>query len=137
MNSSDQAYRPMLKVLGLKVKRDFSGKKQSLENPDFLLPLITNHAEYIQGKFSRWTKTERSVYKTYFNELIKGAPGLGNTLVDKTKDFEQRVLKSRAMMDEINMQKLTIELIENGFIDEDYFYGKKLAKIDSRIIKKS
>ena len=40
-------------------------------------------------------------------------------------------------MDEINMQKLMIELIENGFIDEDYFYGKKLAKIDSRIIKKS
>ena len=64
-------------------------------------------------------------------------PGLGNTLVDKTKDFEEKVLKSRVMMDEDNMYKLTIELIDNGFIDEDYFYGKKLAKIDSRIIRKS
>ena len=40
-------------------------------------------------------------------------------------------------MDEENMHKLTIELIDNGFIDEDYFYGKKLTKIDSRIIRKS
>ena len=40
-------------------------------------------------------------------------------------------------MDEANMRLLTIELIENGLIDEDYFYGKKLAKIDSRIMKKS
>ena len=40
-------------------------------------------------------------------------------------------------MDEANMQLLTIELIENGLIDEDYFYGKKLSKIDSRIMKKS
>ena len=127
----------MLKVLGLKVKRDFSGKRQTLENPDFLLSLITHHAENIRSRFSRWTKTERSVYKTYFNELFKGVPGLGNTLVDKTKDFEEKVLKSRVMMDEENMHKLTIELIDNGFIDEDYFYGKKLAKIDSRIIRKS
>ena len=106
----------MLKTLGLKVKRDFSGKRQTLENPDFLLSLITNHAENIRSRFSRWTKTERSVYKTYFNELFKGVPGLGNTFVDKTKDFEEKVLKSRVMMDEENMHKLTIELIDNGFI---------------------
>ena len=58
-------------------------------------------------------------------------------MVDKTKDFEEKVLKSRVMMDEENMHKLTIELIDNGFIDEDYFYGKKLTKINSRIIRKS
>ena len=84
---SDQAYRPMLKNLGLKIKRDFSGNNQNLEDPEFMLSLITKHSEQIQSKFNGWTKTERSVYKTYFNELIKGAPGLGNTLVDKTKDF--------------------------------------------------
>ena len=99
--------------------------------------MITQHADYIQTKFNGWTKTERSVYKTYFNELIKGAPGLGNTLVDSTKEFENKVLQMRVMMDETNMQTLNIELIENGFIDEDYFHGKKLAKIDARIIKKS
>ena len=131
------SYRPTLKVVGLRVKKDFSGKNQTLENPEFLLSLITQHADYIQTKFNGWTKTERSVYKTYFNELIKGAPGLGNTLVDSTKEFENKVLQMRVMMDETNMQTLNIELIENGFIDEDYFYGKKLAKIDARIIKKS
>ena len=40
-------------------------------------------------------------------------------------------------MDEVNMKTLTIELIENGLIDEDYFYGKKLTKLNSRINKKS
>ena len=41
------------------------------------------------------------------------------------------------MKDRVNVMKFTVELIDNGFIDEDYFYGKKLNKMGSNVMKKS
>ena len=51
---------------------------------------------------------------------------MGNLLVDDTKSFKERLQEFDVMQDPVNLQKFTNELLDCGFIDEDYFYGTKL-----------
>ena len=73
--------------MSLRIKKDFSEIKQDLNDPMFVMYLINKHAEEMATVFESWNKIDRRIFKTHFNELIKGIPTLGNDLVTNPATF--------------------------------------------------
>ena len=125
--NDDVKYIPVVKHLNLQIKReDIEGSKLiELDNASSVIDMIDQNSQHIKAEFDKWTRTERRIFKTHFNELIYGATYLGNILVDDTKTFKDRLEELSVMREPANLQRFTDELLDNGFVDEGYFYGRK------------
>ena len=117
---------PLIRSLNLRVERDFDGSIIELEDSQHVMDLIERESAKIQKEFDSWSQTERRIFKTHYNSLIKGATYLGNILVSDTSTFNNRILEMEPMCDPVNLQTFTNDLLDHGFIDEDYFYGSKV-----------
>ena len=89
--------------MNLKIKRDFSERKQDLDDPQFVLTLIEENAEMIAENFKSWDKSERRCFKQHFNELIKGVYTIGNKLVGDPSTFRSELAEIPAMQNPENL----------------------------------
>ena len=92
-----------MRAVGLKIERDFEGSIIELEDAQCVIDVIARDATRIQASFDGWTKVERRIFKSHYNELIPGATYLGNILVDDTSTFRDRMEEMPAMLDSVNL----------------------------------
>ena len=92
-----------MRAVGLKIERDFEGSIIELEDAQCVIDVIARDSTRIQAAFDGWTKVERRIFKSHYNELIPGATYLGNILVDDTSTFRDRMEEMPAMLDSVNL----------------------------------
>ena len=102
-NESSNKHIPVVRSLNLRISRDFEGSIIELEDSQHVMDMIDREAKRIQKEFDSWSQTERRIFKTHYNSLVKGATYLGNILVSDTSTFKDRIQEMSVMSDPVNL----------------------------------